>query len=56
MATLRGNARRGVELVIVEYPNCYSKDNTLAFLNVMAGRHGAASQGYSTPGCAAPDV
>lgn len=20
------------------------------------GRHGAASQGYSTPGCAAPDV
>lgn len=35
MATLRGNARRGVELVIVEYPNCYSKDNTFAFLDVM---------------------
>ena len=35
MAILRGNARRGVELVIVEYPNCYSKDNSLAFLDVM---------------------
>lgn len=35
MAILRGNARRGVELVIVEYPDCYTKDNSLAFLDVM---------------------